>query len=424
VNDLLGNYTPSCPITVQRLLFLAQHASEPKLSLEALRTAQTLVKEYTMDTDLYEQISEKLKSCGDSADAEWIKRTGIRFFTDLETRNDHLEKQKFTLRRELIRDASLSLARLLVSRGDYASALTHLYTTREFSSNPSEVLQVSWDIAQVSIFRQELVAFPLVAISKALADCQSAPEYPNLAFKLYVCISLHYLSTSNFKQTFAALKKACAFKVCALDFLSLQDLARLAGLTALHALSRKELNSEVIQDRQVRSLINHSPILLRSIESFCMSNYSLVLQGLEAIRDELSDDIFLRRHELVISEQVLNKCMTDYVSAYSSLGIQDMALAFALPLDGVEKNLINLIQSNAISCRIDTRTKILSQKSIDQNQTHISKMLENTDLFLTEFENRLLRINLQRRGVKSHQRRPSAEIDRMDIDIAPLGLDS
>jgi COP9 signalosome complex subunit 1 len=110
----------------------------------------------------------------------------------------------------------------------------------------------------------------------------------------------------------------------------------------------------------------------------------------------MKTDIFL---------QIRTKTLQQYVKPYKIIDMNEIAAAFGLSLDEIERNLSELITSGKIKAKIDSHNKQLISRKENVQVESYKKAVALGDTFIRETEDQLLKIEMIRHDIVLEDRR-------------------
>lgn len=96
------------------------------------------------------------------------------------------------------------------------------------------------------------------------------------------------------------------------------------------------------------------------VRSFYSSQYTESLTILDKIRIDCMLDIHLYEKVGTLCEMIRQRALVQYTLPYISIDLGKMATAFSVSTTKLERELADLIMSNKISARIDSKEKVSS----------------------------------------------------------------
>jgi COP9 signalosome complex subunit 1 len=101
----------------------------------------------------------------------------------------------------------------------------------------------------------------------------------------------------------------------------------------------------------------------------------------------MSYDQFFGAHmKTDVFMQIRTKTLQQYVKPYKVIDMNEIAAAFGLPLDEIERNLSELITSGSIKAKIDSHNKLLISRKENVQVESYKKAVALGDAFIRETE--------------------------------------
>jgi COP9 signalosome complex subunit 1 len=189
-----------------------------------------------------------------------------------------------------------------------------------------------------------------------------------LAAMFKVASGLAALENSRYAEAARKFTDATFEGVRALrDIISIEDVAVYGSLCALAEFSREELK---ILLSDFHTFLEVVPNVRKMLTFFTTSNYAGSLEILQVfkvgfacssylhLQNDLQLDIHMHDHVDRLYTRIRNKALKEYFQPYSSVDLEKMAKAFKTTVPELETELVELINSNHISARIDSFNKV------------------------------------------------------------------
>ncbi|GAA6083500.1 COP9 signalosome complex subunit 1 isoform X1 [Tachysurus ichikawai] len=143
------------------------------------------------------------------------------------------------------------------------------------------------------------------------------------------------------------------------------------------------------------------------IFKFYESKYASCLKMLDEMKDNLLLDMYLAPHVRTLYTQIRNRALIQYFSPYVSADMNKMAVAFNTTVAALEDELTQLILEGLINARIDSHSKILYARDVDQRSTTFEKSLQMGKEFQRRTKAMILRAAVLRNQI--HVKSPPRE---------------
>nr|KAF6456260.1 G protein pathway suppressor 1 [Rousettus aegyptiacus] len=403
---------------IERLQFIADHC--PPLRAEALKMALSFVQR-TFNVDVYEDVHRKLseatrelQNAPDAIpesgveppplDTAWVEATRKKALLKLEKLDTDLKNYKGNSIKESIRCVRGAgtgvwgcvpvcahspvcrrghddLGDHYLDCGDLSNALKCYSRARDYCTSAKHVINMCLNVIKVSVYLQNW-SHVLSYVSKA----ESTPEIAEqrgerdsqtqaILTKLKCAAGLAELAARKYKQAAKCFLLA-SFDHCDFpELLSPSNVAVYGGLCALATFDRQELQRNVISSSSFKLFLELEPQVRDIIFKFYESKYASCLKMLDEMKDNLLLDMYLAPHVRTLYTQIRNRALIQYFSPYVSADMRKMATAFNTTVAALEDELTQLILEGLINARIDSHSKILYARDVDQRSTTFEKSL-------------------------------------------------
>ncbi|XP_051888637.1 COP9 signalosome complex subunit 1 isoform X2 [Pristis pectinata] len=404
---------------IERLLFIAEHC--PQLRIEALKMALSFVQR-TFNVDMYEEIHRKLTEATretqgvpdtvpesglepPTLDTAWAESTRKKALLKLEKLDTDLKNYKGNSIKESIRRGHDDLGDHYLDCGDLSNALKCYSRARDYCTSAKHVINMCLNVIKVSIYLQNW-SHVLSYVSKAestpeIAEQRGERDSQNQAVltKLKCAAGLAELATRKYKQAAKCFLLA-SFDHCDFpELLSPSNVAVYGGLCALATFDRQELQRNVISSSSFKLFLELEPQVRDIIFKFYESKYASCLKMLDEMKDNLLLDMYLAPHVKTLYTQIRNRALIQYFSPYVSADMNKMAISFNTTVGALEDELTHLILEGLINGRIDSHSKILYARDVDQRSTTFEKSLQMGKEFQRRAKAMILRAAILRNQI-------------------------
>ncbi|XP_018096020.2 COP9 signalosome complex subunit 1-like isoform X1 [Xenopus laevis] len=137
---------------------------------------------------------------------------------------------------------------------------------------------------------------------------------------------------------------------------------------------------------------------------------------LDEMKDNLLLDMYLAPHVRTLYTQIRNRALIQYFSPYVSADMYKMATAFNTTVSALEDELTQLILEGLINARIDSHSKILYARDVDQRSTTFEKSLQMGREFQRRAKAMILRAAVLRNQI--HVKSPPREGSQVELTPA------
>uniref|UniRef100_A0A3Q3IJK8 PCI domain-containing protein n=1 Tax=Monopterus albus TaxID=43700 RepID=A0A3Q3IJK8_MONAL len=390
---------------IERLQFIAEHC--PQLRVEALKMALAFVQR-TFNVDTYEEIHRKLTEATREVqgvpdpvpeggvvppplDSAWAESTRKKALLKLEKLDTDLKNYKGNSIKESIRRGHDDLGDHYLDCGDLSNALKCYSRARDYCTSAKHVINMCLNVIKVSVYLQNW-SHVLSYVNKAestpeIAEQRGERDSQNQAVltKLKCAAGLAELASRKYKPA------AKCFLQASFDHCDCPEVICLSSSTFISFKLFLEL------EPQIRDIIF----------KFYESKYASCLKLLDEMKDNLLLDMYLAPHVRTLYSQIRNRALIQYFSPYVSADMTKMAQAFNTTVAALEDELTQLILEGLINARIDSHSKILYARDVDQRSTTFEKSLHMGKEFQRRAKAMILRAAVLRNQI--HVKSPPRE---------------
>jgi COP9 signalosome complex subunit 1 len=273
--------------------------------------------------------------------------------------------------RDQIKGAYINLANIYAERGDFTTALSKYLESREYAGNNKDILNICLAVIRCSILVGSASHVKTQAQrAKSLSEINNVEN--NVAnAQINAALGIFNLKCNNYRAAASNfLAVTVDIKNNYKEIISARDCAIYACFCSLATMSRKELKEQLLNNTDFKSLLENASHWKAIVTAFNDSQYSQCLALLEKNSNELLLDRMIAPHVYRLINDIRNRALIQYFKPYSAINLNEMALAFSMQLNELERSLSVLIAEGRISARIDSHNKILHTKLADErNQT-------------------------------------------------------
>lgn len=383
-------------------------SDEHRNSDEASRTAVTVEREGG-----YGNGSQNIT--GVQRNMQWVETTNTRATARFDALFSEFKRQKEEGVKESTRRAMDELFQHQVQMGRLQDAVK-LFSTgvRDYCTTPKHVIQMLLSWIEVSIYLNQWHRVdPLVAqVERAITEAQeSEASASTLTRGSRYHAGASQMATKNMKEFIDAAKakvagvsalyrlytkayKMVAEKCLQIDLnffnypnlLSAKDIAVYGTLCALATFDRTDLKSKVLGSPLFRKFLDSEPKLIELLQKFVRGAFGPCLDIMEESRDQLLLNLYLSSHLKAIYRLIRRRAVVQYFTPFAAADIRKMATVFRVTIDELEDELVDLIDSGAISARIDSYNKVLYAKQ-SNNRVEVYQKALRLGRSLSEYAN-------------------------------------
>ncbi|SCV71204.1 BQ2448_2792 [Microbotryum intermedium] len=423
LEQVTGNYHGRTKII--HLLYIAQMS--PSLAAAALTLALQELKASTLDVPTYEQtfhhyrqVLNSLES-GESNDAyargwyeqtiksgaqkahvldrEWCERSKREASNGLEKLQVELKGYSTNLIKESIRMGHRDLARFQYKVGDLTAAEHSYLRAREFCLTSQHLLEMSVAVVEIALLlrnyslvrqwsgkaegalesihssanAQNAKQKPQVNLPGMVAPAQDpaqvAREKERIAMqeRLNVANGVAYLGQGTYDRAAFLLSGGGkeALHSAAGHFIPAADIAVYATLTGLATFNRNQLRTRLLENDDLRPMLELEPYLREIIQAFHSSNFKDGLEGLDKYSTRQRLDPHLAPHLPNLMHQIRSRALLVYFTPFASVSVPRFAAAFGWSESTLLESVVELIGQGQMKARVDSQNKVLVAKQTD-----------------------------------------------------------
>lgn len=128
------------------------------------------------------------------------------------------------------------------------------------------------------------------------------------------------------------------------------------------------------------------------IENFLNGRYQDLQRQLSKIAQGLRFDLYFGNKLHTVMTDIRRKALIQYVAPYKVIDIREIAKAFDMPVDAVERELAELIGAKQIRAKIDSYGKLLYSRKDNETLLSYQEAVQVGAKFIQETETALLRV--------------------------------
>jgi len=284
-----------------------------------------------------------------------------------------LESQNYTLVRNHVIKAEAALD------AAYPSSSTAAAAKNAAGANVSGV--------STSLTKTKTVTLPgMSGTGSALSRKEDAREKERsaIADKLIVAMGIAELSQGHYYRAARSFLRVGpgAKNEDAGHFINPADLGIYATLCALATFARVELRTLIVDNADLRPLLELEPHLKDVINAFYESRYKNAIELLDRFQPRYLLDCHLSHHVAILIGQIRDRAITQYFAPFNTSNLTRMAQTFGFTDDQMESAVVKLIRSGQLKARMDSTNKVI--KAFDpskrsQTYSHALKAGEQSE---------------------------------------------
>ncbi|KDE06605.1 hypothetical protein MVLG_03101 [Microbotryum lychnidis-dioicae p1A1 Lamole] len=480
LEQVTGNYQGRTKI--MHLLYIAQLS--PSLAAPALTLTLQELKASTLDVPTYEQAFHQyrqvlnsiesgelndpfarawyegtIKSGAQPAqvmDREWCERSRKEASSGLEKLQVELKGYSTNLLKESIRMGHRDLARFQYRVGDLTAAEHSYLRSREFCLTSQHLLDMSVAVIEIALLLRNYShvhqwtgkAEGALESMHSSANAQNAKQKPQVNLpgmvapaqdpaqiarekertamqeRLNVANGVAYLGHGTYDRAAFLLSGGGkeAMHSAAGHFIPAADVAVYATLTGLATFNRNQLRTRLLENDDLRPMLELEPYLRDIIQAFHSSNFKDGLEGLEKYSTRQRLDPHLAPHLPNLMHQIRSRALLIYFTPFASVSLPRFAAAFGWSETTLLESVVELIGQGHMKARIDSQNKVLVAKHIDARVEAFKHALKEGEKMqrcqqAAELRVKLIQSNIVVKASRGHTHQASHS--QGQIEVAP-----
>ena len=239
----------------------------------------------------------------------------------------------------------------------------------DMSGGASRKMEILFEIILMNLEKYDLDALKKdVATCKQLVEDGADWDKKN---KLKIFEGVYCMLIRDFKKASELMLSSIATFTC-VELLDYKDFIFYAVVMGLMTQDRKTIQKELIHSPDVLSVIRDIPHLKQFAESFYTCEYKKFFQSFVHIIDRVGNDIYLKDHVGYFAKEMRLVAYRQYLEAFKSVTIVNMAQAFGVSNEFLDVELSNFIYIGKLNCKIDKVSGV-----IESNRSNSKVMLFN-----------------------------------------------
>lgn len=154
------------------------------------------------------------------------------------------------------------------------------------------------------------------------------------------------------------------------------DIAMYTVLCGLATFDRADIKSNLLENSNLRSLLETEPHLRQILNTFYDSQYATTLKLLERHAPRHLLDVHLSNHVPFLVSSILDKAVVSFTKPFTSVSLAKMASSFGWSEQQSKDHALRLIQNGSLEARIDTKHGALKTNQLDVRRDLFSRALE------------------------------------------------
>ncbi|EGG03797.1 uncharacterized protein MELLADRAFT_44456 [Melampsora larici-populina 98AG31] len=333
-----------------------------------------------------------------SSDETWLQETQAEISRTFNKLEMELKNYTSSLIKESIRISHQDLAAHHRKTGDTNNALRSLTKAREYCTSSTQVAELSFAILDLAMdsHNHKLAESYINKAEGALDAAASKDNKQDAAARAKIpgTPGLSYLGQGCYAKAASVFLKVSREAGQYPDMDAVIDLAIYTGLCALATFTRQELKERVIENTELRALLENEPRLKRVLVLFWENKHKEVLKFLDDWHPTYRVDIYLSNHIHTIIKLIQDRAILQYFSPFSSVSIFKAAEAFGCSPDKLLERVTESISQKTLHAKIDLPNGLILAHEDELRADLFRNAIESAEQLEYESKAALLRLML------------------------------
>lgn len=283
-----------------------------------------------------------------------------------------------------VRDAVLDKADFLKHEArDYPEAEKFYREALTISGGASRKMEILFEIIQMNLEK-----YDMDALKKDVATCKQLVEEGadwDKKNKLKVFEGVYCMLIRDFTRASELFISSIATFTCT-ELLDYKSFIFYAVILAMLTQDRRTLKKEIIHSPDVLSVIRDIPHLKQYSDSFYNCEYKLFFHSFVEILEAVKKDCYLGQHIDYFSREMRLVAYRQFLEAFKSVTMQNMAEAFGITKEFLDIELSNFIYNGKLNCKIDKVSGIIESNRPNKKAELFNDTVKQGDLLLNRVQ--------------------------------------
>jgi len=338
-----------------------------------------LIKEHNM-SNFYTYLCSDLGWIENTKLCQTMKEENDKEMKKLE---ETVEEAKKNAGESEVREAKLEIANIQALVGEKEQAIEAFADVGKVTVGLGEKIDLEFSLIHLGImWNDDKLVQEHIEKVQIMVDKGGDWERRNL---LGVYRGLYFITTRQFKEAADLLLDAVATFTC----YRLADYNTFIFYTVLLSLvsqSRVTLRDKVVKAPEILSVINDIPHLRDLLFSLYQCKYKQFFRTLALITPTMKRDRYLAPHIGYFLREIRIVAYTQFLEAYSSVTLQQMAQDFGTSVLFLDQELSRFISVGRLNCKLDKVGGVIKTTRPDSRNTEYLSLIKHGDQLLNRIQ--------------------------------------
>jgi len=170
------------------------------------------------------------------------------------------------------------------------------------------------------------------------------------------------------------------------EVVSFNDLIFYTVVTAMVSLERADIRKKVIHSPDILTVIKELPDVKNFLDSFYKCDYKQFFFTFIHIIDRIAIDPYLQPHRKYFIREMRLVVYSQFLEAYKTVTLTNMAEAFGVSVEFIDKELSAFIASRKLTCKIDKSSGVVESQQVDKRNNLYQSALKKGDFLLNKLQ--------------------------------------
>ena len=303
---------------------------------------------------------------------------------ELKKHDDKIEEAKNSAGDVEVRDAILDKAIFIKDEAkDYPEAEKIFRLAYEKSGGASKKMEILFEILLMNIEK-----FDIDAVKKDVNQCKILVEDGadwDKKNKLKIFEGVYCMLTRDLTTAASLFLSSIATFTC-VELMSYKDFVFYTVVTAMVSQDRKTIRKDVVHSPDILAVIRDIPFLRLYMESFYNCEYKTFFEAFVEIIDAIKADKYLNTHANYFIKEMRLVAYRQYLESFKSVTIDNMARAFGVTPDFIDRELSNFIYIGKINCKIDKVSGVIETNRPNRKAELFNNSIKQGDALLNRVQ--------------------------------------
>ncbi len=238
------------------------------------------------------------------------------------------------------------------------------------------------------ILLMNLEKFDIDAVKKDVAVCKQLVEEGadwDKKNKLKIFEGVYCMLIRDLPRAADLFLSSIATFTCT-ELMSYREFVFYAVVTAMVTQPRKTLRKEVVHSPDILAVIRDLPFLRQYLEAFYNCDYKTFFEAFVEIIDQVKADKYLNTHANYFIKEMRLVAYRQYLESFKSVTIENMARAFGVTSDFIDRELSAFIYIGKLSCKIDKVAGVIETNRPNRKAELFTNTIKQSDALLNRVQ--------------------------------------